>query len=571
MILKNDCLIRNLNKVIHEMNEDSLEDRIELIKEEKPEISREDLLKIKKLPIELNLAEFSTDKLQEMMQELSKLLEEMHLDGFYFMVENGMTEQSSVKMDTAFIHSLNNDIKQIFIQGVDFSKEKPELFSKFHQISVLGLCHANIANMEIFSQLESNVGIDVSGNPVENDINEEMVAEIEKHNGRFSFSSLESLYNKLAFAIVSNSKELDLSNLDIPDNQIDDIVKILNRLENFQLTASKDIIDRLNSGKTKFNPISKIKKLIIASTGQLDTESLMSHPDIEVIQIIDSENRERKWDNQEEPYTREEYLEIRKKIDEIVKQVEVPEENEKDREKKIFAQLYRLLGEKIEYNYYAITEEGKKDEKLQITCRNLYDALVKGKTVCAGYSDTVKNVSSEFGIKVKNIIRGRKDRAEFARYWGYDENDFQIIDYEEDGPGHAWNLPQLDGENYLCDLTYDEAAIKAGSYPLNNFCISEEDFDIQHAEYKLKDEGEISELSDEKQLKLFGFSKQEIEKRLARFSIEDFIASLEQIKSQEKLTNCAISVASEIKASDFEGIEQCFTREENLSYDEKYQ
>lgn len=151
MILKNDCLIRNLNKVIHEMNEDSLEDRIELIEEEKPEISREDLLKIKKLPIELNLAEFSTDKLQEMMQELSKLLEEMHLDGFYFMVENGMTEQSSVKMDTAFIHSLNNDIKQIFIRGVDFSKEKPELFSRFHQISVLGLCHANIANMEIFS------------------------------------------------------------------------------------------------------------------------------------------------------------------------------------------------------------------------------------------------------------------------------------------------------------------------------------------------------------------------------------------------------------------------------------
>ncbi|MBQ3414495.1 MAG: hypothetical protein IJH39_03940 [Clostridia bacterium] len=89
-----------------------------------------------------------------------------------------------------------------------------------------------------------------------------------------------------------------------------------------------------------------------------------------------------------------------------------------NREKKIFMQVYKILGEMIEYNYYAISEEGKKDFELTKSCRSLKEGLLKGKAVCAGYANILKNIIEEFGIEAKYISAEQDKLSEF-----YDEKD----------------------------------------------------------------------------------------------------------------------------------------------------
>lgn len=63
------------------------------------------------------------------------------------------------------------------------------------------------------------------------------------------------------------------------------------------------------------------------------------------MQIIDEENRESY--GQEEPYAREDFLQIRQKIDGIKEEIEIPDSSDENREKKIFMQVYNILGKMI--------------------------------------------------------------------------------------------------------------------------------------------------------------------------------------------------------------------------------
>ena len=54
-------------------------------------------------------------------------------------------------------------------------------------------------------------------------------------------------------------------------------------------------------------------------------------PSITEIQIIDLKNRS--YEQQEVPYTRKEFLDVRKRIEEIVEKIQLPEDNDIDREK----------------------------------------------------------------------------------------------------------------------------------------------------------------------------------------------------------------------------------------------
>lgn len=233
-------------------------------------------------------------------------------------------------------------------------------------------------------------------------------------------------------------------------------------------------------------------RLIISGTKDISTAFLEEHREIVEVQIIDEENRES--DCQEEPYTREDFLQIRQKIDEIKEKIEIPDSSDENREKKIFMQVYNILGKKIDYNHYAVTEEGRKDSVLRITCRNLKDGLLKGKAVCAGYADN----------------------------------------------------------------------IKLERFPLEYCCSSLEEFnsagsgELTHDMFVTVDEGEISEFSSEDQLRFLGFSEEEIEKKLHP-SLEDLLKILE---AQQKMEAATVSMASEIKASDFDEIEKAFDDKE---------
>lgn len=551
MKINNHLLIEKINQAIISYNDNENDEQIDLITN--GEISDADLLKIDHLNIDIS--DVSEEK-ESFFEELGNLLKNMELKGFYLYSQ----ARKPIKMDLSFLAELNKNLKYLQIIGIDLSEVHSNIFSDKKQLEVLELNNTNISDLEFISQIDKNTAIDLSRNPVEDLKPKEIMNQIEQRQGKIVFNTGNPFYNKMIFAL--EDKQINLGECEIPEEIIEDVIGIFNRY-NIQVIASLEDLRTLTDSEEKMNcPID----IIISGTKDISTQFLEEHSEITSVQIIDPENPTDP--QQEEPYTREEFIQVRREIDKIKSQVEIPDEMDKDREKKIFAQLYKILGQKIEYNYYAITEEGKKDKRLQITCRNLYDALVKGKAVCAGFADALKNVSGEFGIMCKYISRFKKTKEEMAEYLGFNNEDC-LLTYDENEAGHAWNSPKLDGENYLCDLTHDADAIKAGSYPLSDFCISQEDFDIQHEEFEFEDEGKISEISDEEQMRLFGLSEKEIEKRLTGSFTEDLIALLEKIKSQDQLTNCAVSISSEIKASDFDGIEQCFTKEEELSYDEK--
>ena len=151
-------------------------------------------------------------------------------------------------------------------------------------------------------------------------------------------------------------------------------------------------------------------------TKDIATQYLEKHPEILEIEIRDDKDSE--FPLPVYSYDREDFIQIRRKIDEIKQKIVMPEENDADREKKIFMQVYKILGEMIEYNYYAISEEGEKDFELTRTCRSLKDGLLKGKAVCAGYANILKNIIEEFGIEAKYISAEQDKLSEF-----YDEKD----------------------------------------------------------------------------------------------------------------------------------------------------
>lgn len=224
-------------------------------------------------------------------------------------------------------------------------------------------------------------------------------------------------------------------------------------------------------------------------------------------------------DNELTVYSLEEYASVRAEIDKIVSQVEIPDSDDKDREKKIFAQVYRILGEKISYDHYAISEEGKKDTELAHNCRNLKNGLlgierngqIENLAVCAGYADILRNVLSCFNIEAQYISSKSEVELKFengAYVDKTDENGKLVYRNGTNDPmGHAYNFVVLDGESYYADLTWDASYIKSKRFPMPNFLKSSAEFEQSHedvgfnSQYKPKAFGTFP---PEKQFELFG-------------------------------------------------------------------
>lgn len=585
MILKNGFIKNAIKDAIKKYNESYLADgetSIPMLDDSTQEISDEVLSKLKIFSLNLDLKHISEKNVGTVLQDLSEVLKKMNLNSFGLVIDNPNNKESIIT-DTSFIDSLNADIGSIQIKGIDFSGTTSEIFSKFTNLMAVGLENANLTDLSIFSELGENVGIDVCYNPLEQSYSNEIVKEIRRHNGRFEFSDLEGIYHNIAFALMSGEMKIDLTVITIPSDKVDEFVEILNGLQDMSFITNEYITSLLNSGKEKINfeNATLVNELTISSTSEIDLDFLMDCKNIDLIRIRDLNNPG--WYGQEEPYTREEFIKIKQEIKKIVEQVNVPDVEDPDREKKIFMQVYTILGKKIDYDFYAISDEGEKDERLQITCRNLLGGLLENKCVCAGYADILKNVLSEFGIKAEYIGRPPEDVEKYAEMMGYEEESslnellgFDNIDVKEfaemhgyqDKVGHAWNSVILDGKKYLCDLTWDADSIKLEQYPLGFCCPSLEEFNttssvygtLTHDMFETVQEGNISEFSSEDQLRFLGYTEEEIDKKLHP-PVEDLIGMIESMK---KLENCASSISSEIKASDFDGIERSFTNEREV-------
>ena len=274
------------------------------------------------------------------------------------------------------------------------------------------------------------------------------------------FITKENLDSK--FIISSNGKTL--INLDkIGEKCFEEQEVISIDLEEFK-KLDKNLL------RTSANPYS----IVINSVKDLSLQEIKwlkeSDVNISSIEIFDKYNSK----EQSEPYTLDEYIAIREKMEEIVEGIDL-NLNEKQR----FAEVYKRIGKNIVYDTpaaYPLTEQEKTySNKESSNCRNLKNGLLLGKCVCAGYADILRNalalvnIESIYmtgGVKEKIIDKDSKEFDKLSKKYSYKQDEDGKITFYD---GHAWNKVKLDGQWYNVDATWDASEIRNGKNPKNVF------------------------------------------------------------------------------------------------------
>ena len=165
----------------------------------------------------------------------------------------------------------------------------------------------------------------------------------------------------------------------------------------------------------------------IATISELNLNDLAQNPDIKYIRMSDPDNPSARTDL----YTREKYEQIVEAANKMVEGIPMAISGDANSELETFSQIFSRVS-KIKYNNYAVSKRGKKDEDLQVTCRSMEDAILKGECVCSGHATALKNLLSLRNIKAVEIsgIPEKKGKA-----------------------GHAWNQVQIGGVWLNCDPT----------------------------------------------------------------------------------------------------------------------
>lgn len=161
-------------------------------------------------------------------------------------------------------------------------------------------------------------------------------------------------------------------------------------------------------------------------------------------------------------YTKEEFTEIKKALEEILEGIEIPEKGDEESELKAFLEIAKRLANHISYDQYAASNEGEKDYNIQRECRNLYGGLVKGEAVCAGYANILKQTLACVGIESKYISGYR----------------------EESEDGHAWNQVKIGDKWYNVDLTWERDEIVRTGVISKEILKSDQEFE-NHMQYSV--------------------------------------------------------------------------------------
>ena len=146
------------------------------------------------------------------------------------------------------------------------------------------------------------------------------------------------------------------------------------------------------------------------------------------------------------------YRFILQKLRKIIKDITMDQPEEER-----FKQVYIKLAQNLTYDKDMISMRKKYKTYQEInedSSRNLENALLTGKCVCAGMAETLKQALSLVGIECINC-ESKIDRK---------------------GNSHVFNLVKINNTWYNTDLTYDCEKIVDRSYPL--FCLrSDEEFE----------------------------------------------------------------------------------------------
>jgi transglutaminase/protease-like cytokinesis protein 3 len=122
-----------------------------------------------------------------------------------------------------------------------------------------------------------------------------------------------------------------------------------------------------------------------------------------------------------------------------------------ENESEMFRYAHDWVAQNVAYDVEALRGESRK-------VTDAYEVLQYGKSVCAGYSNTLQLLCDELGIECVTIS-GYGRGASFDPY----------REEQMDGPpsNHAWNAVRLLGQWYLVDVTWNSGYVRGGEFEPN--------------------------------------------------------------------------------------------------------
>ena len=269
------------------------------------------------------------------------------------------------------------------------------------------------------------------------------------------------------FNLTPSGEKILLNFGDIPDEKLYQVWQCLKGKYAISLRISPEDKRRILNKNISFKGIDVS---IVCNLVSEATENFISRFDSGEVTISPNESTETKVDINR-------YKILLRKLRKIVKGISLDEPEEVR-----FKKVYTRLAKKLEYDYETVVPSEKLEQYREENCRtsrNLVNSLLKGKCVCAGAAETLKQALSLVNIKCLN----RKSERATNEYG-------EIIT-------HKYNIVKLNGRWYNVDLTWDMRNIKQGRYPC----------------YCLKNDKEFVDMAEGSQPKLYN-KKEKVEQAI---------------------------------------------------------
>ncbi len=430
----------------------------------------------------------SKDKLEDVTKELTKVIEKTNIKAFSF-----NCYVKDYKYIHPFLDSLNDDIVELKLAGVDFSEADINIFKRFQNLYYFELEKCTILDPDIVSGFNDKTRLSLIQNIILSDDFEKIMQAIQDKGVLLKFGNLNSnklvdLYSNMEMEIIDYWSAIEAID-SICSLDVDSIKNItINMTEEFDFEEdiddefydetsifdfSEDLIDLLNSKEnihlliTKYNldkidPLGELKvpmSIMIDHMIDLNLEDIANYKNIEQIRLSFINSPSLKLYH---AYSVDKYLEMLNEVDNIKSMINIPDYDDPDREKKIFAQIYKILGENINYDYIEVNK-GMDTDFTGSNSSNQASALLENKTCSKGFAETLRNVLLSFNIRAGTFVGDNG--------WAVDE-----ITESKTKKAAAWNGIILDGKFYWTNLAMDEEAIKMGEYPLKYCLKATEDF-----------------------------------------------------------------------------------------------
>ena len=156
---------------------------------ESAEVPTEILKKLKTLRISLIAKDTSPEELEDIINQLSRILDEMDLTLFNFSMNSRGNQTSNVNL--SFLDHLNEKVKNFSLTGVDLSQETSSLFTRFKSLDYFSLQKCNISNPSIISEINPDVIVSLERNTIAPEHYKKALELIKTSRGRVKFSDRE--------------------------------------------------------------------------------------------------------------------------------------------------------------------------------------------------------------------------------------------------------------------------------------------------------------------------------------------------------------------------------------------